>query len=153
MPDTHPPSPADESLNALASSLDGLGNALAARESSEPPAALTAAMLIASQRRRAVRTLAFSGLAAALLLAVLAFAMMRPARTPETLSPPVVRTTTPTMSEPTMATLRTLNRNSTPETLHLPSTPSGAASAAGASISPRDALDPESVARVLGSLK
>ncbi len=151
MSDIPPLSHEDPRLEDLAGSLDGLGHALTARESTEPPITLIATIRASTRRRRLARALTLSGLAAALLLAVVAFAMTRPVRTSSVPLPPVVHNSSPVLTQPTMATLRALNRDSTPETLRLPSSPIGSAAAASVAVSPRDARDPESMARVLGA--
>lgn len=151
---TLPQYPDDSQMESLAGSLDGLGDALAAREIDEPPTALIAAMRARAVRRTLVRWATLASVAAALLLAALAFSMTRPAALPP--RPTIVQDTPPSisppsMTQPTMATLRSLNQNATPETLRLPSGFSGSAPAV--TMSPRDARTPESVARALGTFR
>ncbi len=90
-------------------------------------------------------------LAATLAIAALAYFATRPA--PVQPLPPIVHQPTPVAPTQSLAALRTLNRDATPETLRLPGLQSGKSGVASsdAPLQPRFSRDPESMANLLGT--
>jgi len=151
MPDLPSAHPSDDLENRL----DALGRALAAEQPAQPAAAVLAAMRARRSRRVVVARLGGAlALAAVLALAVFAYTTShaRPDRTIITATnshlPP---SHAPLPASPTMAALRTLNQDATPETLRFPNDVSTSTSGPSTVIQPVDANDARSIARLLGS--
>lgn len=152
MPD---PSIQPQSPTNLSDRLDAYGRGLIQRESADSPAALLAAVRDRKQRLVIARIGAISAIAAALALAAIGYMLMRPTppKPTELATPngPVrPQPVQPNGSQaPTLAALRNLNRDGSPESLRLPTVASGSVGAA--STRPSDARNPDSVARLLGA--
>lgn len=149
-PSIQPPSPTN-----LSDRLDAYGRGLIQRESADAPGALLAAVRDRKQQIVIARIGAISAIAAAIALAAIGSMLLRPAppKPTELVTPngPVrPQPAQPAGSQaPTLAALRKLNRDGSPDSLRLPTVASGSVGAA--SSRPSDARNPDSVARLLGA--
>jgi hypothetical protein len=154
MPDSTSQIPPLDPRDDLADRLSALGRTLTSRESIEPPAALLHAL---HTRRTRPRTLRLTLLAAAIiaLSGAAVYITTRPAQ--PSAPPPIVvhtpaNTATPVvhnLNSPTLATLRKLNRDPAPESLHFPVL--ATTGAASPTVRAGDARDPAALARIAGA--